>query len=157
MNTQLTSERKSDRELVVSCTIDAPPATVFEAWANAEVFREWWVPKEAPITLTSCELDVRTGGTYRLVFQAGPQSMAFFGKYLEVIPASRMVWTNDEEGEAAATITTVTIEEINGATRLTVHDRYPSKDALDAAIESGSTAGMPVQLEQLNSLITAKA
>lgn len=147
-------ERKSDRELVVSRMINGPVALVFEAWTKPELFRKWWVPKSFPITLTSCEMDVRKGGKYRLAFSAGEQTAEFFGKYLEVTPHTRLVWTNDEGGEEAATVTTVTFEERNGATLVTVHDLYPSKEALDEAISSGSMGGMPEQLEQLEALIT---
>ena len=116
MKNQTKVERTSGRELVASRIINGPSRLVFEAWTNPELFKKWWVPKSAPITLVSCEMDVRTGGTYRLVFSAGGQSAEFFGKYLEVTPHSRLVWTNDEGGVDAATITTVTFEEINGAT-----------------------------------------
>jgi uncharacterized protein YndB with AHSA1/START domain len=156
MKNETKAERKSERELVVTRIINGPADLVFEAWAKPELFRKWWVPKSAPITLESCEMDVRTGGTYRLVFSAGGQSMAFFGKYLEVIPPSRLVWTNDEGGEDAANITTVTFEEKNGKTLVVVHDLYPSKEALDEAISSGSSGAMPEQLEQLEELIVAR-
>jgi uncharacterized protein YndB with AHSA1/START domain len=98
-------------------------------------------------------MDVRTGGKYRLVFNAGAQTMAFFGKYLEVTPHTRIVWTNEEGGEDVATITTVTFEAIKGATLVTVHDLYPSKDALDQAIADGSSGAMPEQLEQLEQFL----
>jgi uncharacterized protein YndB with AHSA1/START domain len=146
-------ERKSDRELVVTRTIDGPARLVFEAWTKPELFRRWWVPKSAPVTLLSCELDVRVGGSYRLVFGFGDQTMAFFGKYLEVTPCSRLVWTNDEGGPDAAAITTVTLEERDGRTLLTMHDLHPSKEALDAAIASGSTEGTPETMDQLEELV----
>jgi uncharacterized protein YndB with AHSA1/START domain len=153
MKHQTTAERKSERELVSSRIINGPPQLVFEAWSNPELFKKWWVPKSAPIKLESCEMDVRNGGTYRLVFSAGDQSAEFYGKYLEVTPHRRLVWTNDEGGEEAATVTTVTFEEVNGATLVTVLDTYPSKEALDEAITSGSSGAMPEQLEQLEQLI----
>ncbi len=153
MNNQPNAERKSERELVSSRTISGSPSLVFEAWTNPEHFKKWWVPKSAPITLASCEIDVRTGGTYRLVFSAGDQSAEFFGKYLEVTPYSRLVWTNDEGGVDAATITTVTFEEVDGATLVIVSDLYPSKNALDDAIATGYSGAMPEQLEQLEQLI----
>jgi uncharacterized protein YndB with AHSA1/START domain len=153
MKNQTTAERKSDRELVVSRIINGPRSLVFEAWAKPELFRKWWVPKSAPITLVSCEMDVRTGGKYRLEFAAGAQNMAFFGQYLEVTPPSRIVWTNEEGGEDTATITTVTLEEVKGTTLVTVHDLYPSKAALDEAIATGSSGAMPEQLEQLEQLL----
>src|SRR5262249_41955771 len=128
-----TAERKSERELVVTRTINAPARIVFEAFAKPELFKRWWVPKSFGPSLLSCELDVRVGGTYRLVFSHnGSEPMAFFGKYLEVKPHSRLVWTN-EEGDEGGAVTTVTFEERGGKTLLVMHDLYPSKEALDGA------------------------
>jgi uncharacterized protein YndB with AHSA1/START domain len=153
MKNQTNAERKSERELVSSRIINGPAALVFEAWTNPELFKKWWVPKSAPITLASCAMDARTGGTYRLVFSAGGQTAEFFGKYLEVTPHTRLVWTNDEGGADAATITTVTFQEVDGATLVTVNDLYPSKEALDEALATGSSGAMPEQLEQLEQLM----
>jgi uncharacterized protein YndB with AHSA1/START domain len=153
MTNAATMERISDRELVVSRTIDGPTHIVFNAWTEPELLKRWWVPKSVPITLLSCELDVRVGGTYRLVFQVDPTTtMAFFGRYLEVNPPSRLVWTN-EEGESDAVVTTVTFDADQGRTRLVVHDLYPSKDALDGAIASESVAGWPEMFDQLDELL----
>ena len=152
MKDQASSERKTEREMVTSRVISGPARLVFEAWAKPERFKQWWVPESAPITLVSCQMDVRTGGSYRLVFRAGDQSAEFFGKYLEVIPNVRLVWTNDEGGVEAANLTSVTFEESNGATRVVVHDLYPSKEALDEAIATGAIGAMPEQLEQLEAL-----
>ena len=143
-------ERKSERELVVRRTVDAPPRLVFEAWTNAELFRRWWVPKSYGLNLLSCEMDVRVGGQYRLVFRHEDSTMEFFGTYLEVTPPLRLVWTN-EEGDNGQTVTTVTFEENAGKTLLVVHDRYPSKEALD----SGSTGAMPEALDQLEELLAS--
>jgi uncharacterized protein YndB with AHSA1/START domain len=148
-----TVERKSERELVVTRTIDGPQRLVWEAWTRPELFRRWWVPKSAPISLLSCEMDVRVGGSYRLEFSFGGQTMAFFGRYLEVTPCSRLSWTNDEGGEAAAAITTVTLEERDGKTLVTMSDLHPSKEALDAAFASGSCDGTPETMDQLEALV----
>ena len=150
MKNQTSVERTSEREIVVTRTINGPPCLVFEAWTKPELFKRWWVPKSAPISLLSCEMDVRVGGRYRLVFSADTRTMEFFGKYLEVAPCSRLVWTNDEGGDAAAAITTVTFEERDGKTLLTMRDLHPSKEALDA---SGSTDAMPESLDQLDDLV----
>jgi uncharacterized protein YndB with AHSA1/START domain len=152
---QTTVERKSEREVVVTRRIDGPPRLVWEAWARPELFRRWWVPRSAPISLLSCELDVRVGGSYRLEFGVDGQTMAFFGRYLEVTPCSRLSWTNDEGGEAAAAITTVTLEERDGKTLLTMSDLHPSKEALDAALASGSCEGIPETMDQLEALVAA--
>lgn len=145
------AERVSERELVVRRTVDAPARLVFEAWTKPELFRRWWVPASYGMTLLSCELDVRIGGKYRLVFRHGESTAEFFGTYLEVVPPRRLVWTNEEAG--GQTITTVSFDERDGKTALTVHDLYPSKEALDAAIADGSVGGMPEQLEQLDALL----
>ncbi len=128
-----TVQKKSEREVVVTRTFDAPARLVFEAWSKPELFKKWWVPRSMGMTLRSCEIDVRTGGTYRLVFGDDPaNTFAFFGKYLEVVPNKRIVWTNEESGDAAS-ITTVTLEERDGKTLLVMSELYPTKEALDAA------------------------
>jgi len=143
-------QRKSECELVVTRTVDAPARLVYEAWTKAELFRRWWVPKSYGLNLLSCEMDVRVGGQYRLVFRHEDSTMAFFGTYLEVTPHSRLVWTN-EEGDHGKTVTTVTFDEDAGKTLLAVHDRYPSKEAL----ESGSMDAMPEAFDQLDELLAS--
>ncbi|MCA9644154.1 MAG: SRPBCC family protein [Polyangiaceae bacterium] len=153
MTNQTQVERKSDREVVITRTINGPPELVFKAWTEPELFKQWWVPKSIPMTLVSCEMDVRTGGGYRLVFAMGEQKAEFFGKYIEVTPHSRLVWTNDEGGEDAIAVTTVTFEEREGKTLLTLHELYPSKEALDEEIAQGAIAGIPEQWDQLEEFI----
>ena len=147
-------ERKSERELVVTRTVNGPARLVFEAWTKADLFRRWWVPKSYGLTLLSCDMDVRVGGRYRLVFSHQGSTMDFFGTYREVTPHSRLVWTN-EEADGGETVTTVTFDENAGKTLLVVHDLYPSKEALDAAIAFGSTSGMPETLDQLEELLVS--
>src|SRR4249920_2012203 len=130
-------ERKAERELVVTRTFNGPARIVFEAWTKPELLKQWWVPKSFGVSLLSCEADVRVGGTFRFVFgSAASHPMEFFGTYIEVTPHSRLVWTNDEGGDGQV-VTTVTFEEKGGKTLLVMHDLYPSKEALDAAVASG--------------------
>ena len=143
-------QRKSDVELVVKRTVNAPARLVFEAWTNAELFRRWWVPKSFGLTLLSCEMDVRVGGHYRLVFPHEDSTMEFFGTYLEVTPDSRLVWTS-EEGDGGNTVTTVTFDETAGKTLVVLRDLYPSKEA----VETGSTGAMPEALDQLDELLAS--
>ncbi|MBE0579861.1 MAG: SRPBCC family protein [Devosia sp.] len=147
--------RQSERELVITRTFDGPAQLVFEAWTKPDLLMRWWAPKSLGITFLSCEADVRTGGSYRFVFghPASDQPMAFFGRYIEVTPPTRIVWTN-EEGEEGS-VTTVTFTERDGKTHLVLTDRYPSRDALDAAIESGSQGAYPEQFEALDMLLSA--
>ena len=146
-------QRKSDRELAVTRTFDAPARLVFEAWSNPDLFRRWWVPEGAGMTLESCEMDVRTGGKYRLVFRhpAFDEPMAFFGSYQDVVPGQRMVWTNEEGGDQGA-MTTVTFEERDGKTLVTYSERYPTAAALEDAL-AGSAEGLPGQFAQLDALL----
>ena len=151
-----TVERKSDREVVVTRTFDAPARLVFEAWTKPELFEQWWVPRSMGMTLRSCELDVRTGGKYRLVFGDDPENpMAFFGEYLDVVPNQRIVWTNEESG-ADGSVTTVTLEEKDGKTTLVLSELYPTKEALDAA-GTGAQEAMVETFGQLDELLASLA
>jgi uncharacterized protein YndB with AHSA1/START domain len=145
-------ERKSEQELVITRSFDAPARLVYEAWTKDELFKQWWVPKSIPMTMLSCEKDVRTGGRYRLEFShpAFDKPMAFFGRYLEVVPGSRLVWTNEESEEGS--VTTLTFEERDGKTLLTMHELYPSKGALDEAI-GGMPEGLKETFVQLDELL----
>jgi uncharacterized protein YndB with AHSA1/START domain len=145
-----TAERKSDREVVVRRMFDAPARIVWAAWTRPELFRQWWVPKSSGLKLQSFEQDVRAGGGYRVVFDLGDsRTMAFFGKYLEVTPPSRLSWTNEESEDGA--VTTVTFEEKDGKTHVTLSEVYPTKESLDRNI--GSTEGLPEQFGQLDELL----
>ena len=156
MKHRTTVERRSERELVVTRTFNGPARIVFEAWTKPELIKRWWVPKSMGMTLLSCDMDVRVGGTYRFVFdQDASEPMAFFGKYIEVTPYSRLVWTNEESDDGA--VTTVTFEEQDGKTLLAMHELYPSKEALDAAGTGAadSTVETFAQLDEL--LVTLSA
>ena len=153
MKNRTTVERKSDRELVVTRTVNGPARMVFEAWTRPELFKQWWVPKSMGMFLRSCEMDVRVGGRYRFEFGHGAaKPMAFFGRYIEVAPHSRLVWTNEEDPEGGA-VSTATFEEKGEKTLLVLHDLYPSKAALDAAIASGSTLGNDETFGQLDEFL----
>ena len=148
MKNPTTVERTSERELVVTRTVNGPARLVFEAWTKPELFRQWWVPKSLGMSLRSCEMDVRVGGTYRLEFE--PDGVAFFGTYNEVTPHSRLVWTNEESDEGS--VTTVTFAEESGKTLVVMHELYPSKEALDAA-GTGAAEAMGETFDQLDELL----
>ncbi len=148
-----TVEAKSEREIVVTRTFDAPARIVFQAWTTPSLFRRWWVPKSMPLPLLSYEADIRVGGGYRLEFKVDDtKTVAFFGKYIEVTPHSRLAWTNDEAGEDGA-VTTVTLEERGDKTRLVLHELYRSKEARDAALASGAYEGMGETFGQLDEVL----
>ena len=148
------TERTSGRELVVTRRFNAPARMVYDAWSKPALVMQWWAPKSFGMTFISCEADVRTGGTYRFVF-GHPESehpMAFFGRYIEVTPGARLVWTNDEGGPDGS-VTTVTFEQTGGVTMVVLRELYPSEAALDSAIASGSTCGFGEMFEQLDALL----
>jgi uncharacterized protein YndB with AHSA1/START domain len=147
-----TVERASGREIVVTRTINAPARFVFEAFTQPKLFRQWWVPKSLGLTLLSCEMDVRVGGKYRLVFRHGDSTLEFYGTYSEVVPHSRLTWTNEESGEGGA-VTTVTFDEKSGKTLLVLRDRYQSKEAADAGMSSGAYDAMSETFDQLDGLL----
>ena len=152
MKNHKTVERKSERELVVTRTINGPARIVFEAFTKPELFKQWWAPKSMGMFLRSCEMDVRVGGRYRLVFgHDAANADEFFGRYLEVTPHSRLVWTNDEGGDGGS-VTTVTFEEKGGKTLLVMHELYPSKEALDAA-GTGAADMLTETFEQLDEVL----
>jgi uncharacterized protein YndB with AHSA1/START domain len=148
-------ERKSDREVIVTRTFDGPARIVFEAWTTADLFRQWWAPKSMGMSIVACEMDVRTGGGYRLEIKhpASPEPAAFFGRYIEVTPPARLVWTNDEGGEAGST-TTVTFEEKGGKPLVVLSELYPSKEAFEAS--GGAADALPEQFGQLDALLEAR-
>ncbi len=153
-----TVERSSERELTVTRTFNGPVHLVFAAWSQPELFQRWWASASFGLSFISCEMDVRTGGRYRLEFghPSSEQPMAFFGRYLEVVPNARIVWTN-EEGEDEGAVTTVTFEARGAETLVVLRDLYPSKEALDAAIASESIGGFAEQFEQLDALLAHPA
>jgi uncharacterized protein YndB with AHSA1/START domain len=146
-----TVERKSDREVVVTRTINGPARIVFEAFTRADLLKRWWVPRSMEMTLKSCEVDARVGGKYRLVFDHSPEPAAFFGTYIEVKPYSRLAWTNEEGGDGGS-VTTVTFEEKDGKTLVVLRETYPSKEALDAA-GTGAADAMVETFDQLDELL----
>lgn len=150
MKNPTTVERTSERELVVRRTFNGPAHILFQAWTKPELFMRWWAPKSMGVPMLSCEMDVRVGGGYRIAFgHDAASAMEFFGKYLDVIPNARLVWTNEESDDAA--VTTVTFEEKDGKTLLVLHEVYPSKEAFEA--NSGAEGGLPEQFEQLDELL----
>jgi uncharacterized protein YndB with AHSA1/START domain len=148
-----TKVERTDREIIVTRTFDAPAHLVYRAWTTSELFQRWWAPRSLGMQLRSVELDVRTGGTYRLEFGEDPAtSMAFFGNYVEVVPNSKIIWTNDEGGEEGS-VTTVTFEEQDGKTLLTMRELYSSREALEA--NAGAEGALPEQFDQLDELLAS--
>jgi len=150
-----TVERTTDRELVTTRSFNGPARLVYEAWTRPELLKRWWAPKSTGLVLRACDADVRVGGGYRFEFShpASPQPMVFFGRYLEVVPHARLVWTNDESGDGP--VTTVSFEEKGGRTLVVMREVFPSAEALvrAAAGMEGTEGGMPESFSQLDGLL----
>ena len=156
MKNETTVERTSARELVVTRTFNGSASMVFDAWTKPELLKQWWAPKSLGVSLFECESDLRVGGTYRYAFGRDPKNPEVFsGRYKEVSPPSRLVLTQVYERmrDAGEAIITAIFEESNGKTRLTLHQLYPSKEALDGAIGSGMERGMRETFDQLDGLV----
>lgn len=146
--------RDGERDLVITRVFDAPTDLVYRAWSEPELFRRWWVPASvAGISLVGCDMDVRTAGTYRLEFTTGSaETMAFYGKYIDVVPGERLVWTNDEGEEGG--VTTVTFLRSGEKSLLQYRERHRTRDEREEALQ-GSAAALPEQLDQLQAVLNA--
>jgi uncharacterized protein YndB with AHSA1/START domain len=154
-----TLERTSDREIVITRSFRAPPRIVFEAFTKSEHVRKWWAPRSRGVELVACDADVSVGGAYRYVMRVRDLGdMAFSGRYVELTPPSRLVYTQVFEPmkDAGEAVVTVTFDAEPGErTKMTSRERYPSKDALEAAIQSGMEGGMRESMDQLDVLVAA--
>jgi uncharacterized protein YndB with AHSA1/START domain len=158
MNPNRTSlEQTSDREIVLSRRFRAPPPVVFAAWTKPEFVKRWWAPASRGASVLECDADVRPGGEYRYVTAVGPEHrFTFFGKYLEVVPPSRLVYTQIfEPFPDAEVIVTVSFEAREGSTLLVSRELYPSKEALEGAMASGMEDGVRETFEQLDELVAS--
>lgn len=144
--------RQAGREIIVTRSVDHPARAVFEAWTQAELFRQWWAPKSMGAVISACEIDARTGGGYRITFGEGAEAATFFGKYIEATPPSRLVWTNEESGDGP--VTTVTFEDQGERTLLTLSEAYPDAPPADAV--AGMQAMSGEQFDQLDALLAVR-
>jgi uncharacterized protein YndB with AHSA1/START domain len=158
MKNETIVERTSDRELTVTRTFNAPAHIVFDAWTKPALLKRWWAPKSFGVSLFECEQDVRVGGAYRFAFGRDPKNPEVFsGRYVEVDPPSRLVLTQVYERMAHVgdVVVTADFEESEGRTRLTLHQLFPSKEALEGALASGMERGLRITLDQLDELVAS--
>jgi uncharacterized protein YndB with AHSA1/START domain len=162
---QTSMELRGDREIVIERAFNGPARIVFDAWTRPELVRRWWAPKTRRVSVVDCEADVRAGGYYRYVLRlASGNQFAFSGKYTEVTPPTRLVYTQIYEPTAAGAqpgdpevIITVTFDERDGKTHMVSRSLCPSKDVRDAIIASGMEGGMRETMDLLDELVASLA
>lgn len=155
-----TVERSSDREILVTRSFDAPPSIVFEVWTNPEYVRRWWSPRSCT-EIVDVQVELRVGGLWRYVTRAGGEQHAFVGRYLEVTPPSRLVYTEifEPPGQRVdpddGAIVTVTFEAEGDGTRLVSRSLFPSKEVLDRVLAMGVEGGLRETLEQFDAVLAS--
>ena len=139
----------TDTQILITREFDAPRHLVYRAWTTPELITRFWAGDRGE--MTSVEVDLRPGGTWRYAVRAnGGFEFAFRGEYQEVIPNERIVSTEVFEGMPdAGAISTTTFTERGGRTTLTILVEHASKEDRDAHINSGMEAGMQEQLNKL--------
>ena len=139
----------ADEQILITREFDAPKHLVYKAWTTPELVRRWWNAKRGEVT--TCEIDLRVGGTWRYVMVT-PDGMevGFHGEYREIVPNERIVSTEVFEGMPdAAALNTLTLAEEDGRTTLTILVEHSSKEHRDGHINSGMEAGMQDAMDLL--------
>jgi uncharacterized protein YndB with AHSA1/START domain len=142
----------TDDQILITREFDAPKHLVFKAWTTPELVRRWWSAKRGEVT--TCEIDLRVGGTWRYVMVTDDGlEVAFHGEYREIVPDERLVSTEVFEGMPdAEALDTLTLTEQDGRTTLTILVQHTSKEHRDAHIDSGMEAGMQDALDLLEQI-----
>jgi len=154
----MTTNAPSDRDLVLTRLIDAPPEKVYRAWTDPALLKQWFAP--LPYTTSSAELDVRPGGT-SLITMRSPEGndMPNSGPYLEVVPNERLVITDAyvsawEPSEKPFMTFILTFENQDGKTRYTALARHWTAADREAHETMGFHTGWGICADQLTALVT---
>jgi uncharacterized protein YndB with AHSA1/START domain len=142
----------ADDQILITREFAAPKHLVYKAWTTPELVKRWWTARRGE--MTTCEIDLRVGGRWRYAMMADAGfEVGFHGEYREIVPNERLVSTEVYEGipdaEENAALNTLTLDEVDGRTTLTVLVQHPTKEGRDAHIESGMEAGLQDALDLL--------
>ena len=149
----------TDTQILISREFDAPKHLVYKAYTTPELIERWWSGERGGVT--SAEVDLRVGGTWRYVMVANEGfEVAFHGEFREIVPDERLVNTEVFEGapledESQAPVVTTTFSEVDGRTTLTQLTECGSVDVRDAIIESGMEAGMQEAMDLLEQVASS--
>jgi uncharacterized protein YndB with AHSA1/START domain len=144
----------AEREVVITRVFDAPAHLLFAAYSTPEHLMKWLGPKNWP--LTHCEVDFRVGGRYRFAMMGpdGHQNTPFGGKYLEIVPNKRIVFDDAFESPGAERmVVTVTFDEEDGKTTLTIHTLFESIAMKNKHLGAGFLIGFNSSLDQLADVV----
>jgi uncharacterized protein YndB with AHSA1/START domain len=149
------SSTPSDREIRLTRLFDAPRHLVWEAMSKPEHVRRWWGCLSEAHSVTSCEIDLRVGGTWRFVGRGPQGEYGFHGVYREIAAPERVVFTEIFEPfpDVESVVTSLLTEE-QGRTRLTVTAAYPSRDVRDRVIATGMEGGAAISYDRLEDVVT---
>jgi uncharacterized protein YndB with AHSA1/START domain len=139
----------SDREIIVTRVVNAPRRLVFDAHTNPAHLPHWMLGPDGWI-MPICEIDLRVGGAWRFVWrQSDGTEMEMRGVYQEIVPPERVVTTESWGGDWPETVNTLILSEQAGKTTITQRVLYPSKQARDAALQTGMQEGMTQSFDRL--------
>ncbi len=139
----------TDTQILITREFDAPKHLVYEAWTTPELVKRWWSGKRGEMTIA--EIDLRVGGMWRYVMVAdGGFEVAFHGEYREIVPNERIVSTEVYEGMPdGEALNTLTLNEADGRTTMTILVEHSIEEHRDAHINSGMEAGMQESMDLL--------
>jgi uncharacterized protein YndB with AHSA1/START domain len=149
----------SDREILITRTVNAPRHLVYRAWTTPELVKRWWPGRRGEMKVA--DMDFRVGGAWRYVMVAhGEFEVAFHGTYREIVPNERIVQTEVMESpdvapdsEEGAVVNTVTFSDADGgATLVSICTDAGSKDVRDMIAQSGMEGGVREQFELIEEL-----
>jgi uncharacterized protein YndB with AHSA1/START domain len=147
----------SDREIVITRVVNAPRRLVFEAWTNPEHLPHWMLGPSG-WAMPVCEIDLRPGGAWHFVWRAADGAeMEMRGVYREITPPERLVSTESWGGNWPETLNTLVLTEHAGKTTITCTLLYPSKEARDAALQTGMKEGMAMTFDRFNEYLQTMA
>jgi uncharacterized protein YndB with AHSA1/START domain len=143
----------SEQEIEITRLVDAPPALVFEAFTNPAHVPNWMLGPQG-WSMPVCEIDLRPGGAWRFIWRRSDGSrLEMGGVYREVKPPERLVSTESWGDGWPETLNTLLLSEQSGKTLITQHVRYPSKEARDAALNTGMQDGMSESFDRLEAYL----
>lgn len=147
--------KPSSREIALTRRFQAAPEQVFDALVTPDLLQRWMLGPPG-MTMPVCEVDLRPGGRFRIVWRTGSgQEMGMSGTYREILRPRRLVHTElfDQDWTGGETVITTTLTPEDGGTRLEAIVRYSSEQARDGALATGMTDGVAMSYDRLDGLL----